>query len=145
MNLEFENYMKYIGLPADLRNRVEAFYGFWRVLCPDKIEWMFVNDFVNKDQSRVFDSLLFFSQHYVMEAKDFGTKENFHMGKLELPVIFLSVQTEDYDFKKATEKSRLFFRASLTASTSATLRGSRENCDCLWQLVVQHFAPISQK
>jgi hypothetical protein len=145
MRQDFNNYMKYIGLSPALTGRVQDFYGFWRMLCPEKIEWMFINDSIDKDGARLFESLLFFSANYGMEAKDFVSKENFHMVRIESPIVLFSVQTQDYDFKQATEKSRLYFRASLTASTSATLKAAKENCDCLWELVVNYFAPISRK
>jgi hypothetical protein len=67
------------------------------------------------------------------------------MARLELPLILFSVQIHEYDFKHATDKSRIYFRASLTPSSFATLRASHENCDCLWQLIVHYFAPISAK
>lgn len=145
MKDEFTNYMKYIGLSPALTARVHSLYDCWRMLCPEEIEWMFINDFVDPQGARVFESLLFFSSHYVMEAKEFSSKDNFDMARLELPLILFSVQIHEYDFKHATDKSRIYFRASLTPSSFATLRASHENCDCLWQLIVHYFAPISGK
>src|ERR1700746_3042065 len=132
MNESFTKYMTTIGLTAPLVERVTAFYGFCTLMCPEKMEHMFINDYVNKEGMRIFESLYFFSPNYALEAKEFATTDNYDMGIVEKPLPYLTVEFTDFDLKKATDKSRmsLSFRVSgaFIAGVYTNLKASRENC-----------------
>ena len=66
-----------------------------------------------------------------MEAKAFVSTDDYDMTSLAKRVVYWSIEKQDYDFQKATEKSRmhLFFR--LDTGATGDLKASRENCDRL--------------
>jgi len=145
MKAEFVEYIKAIGLTETLTHRVHAFHDFCRVVCPDEIERIFISEYITQEGGRVFESVWFISNMYAMEAKEFAVKEDYDIALVSQPIGYLSVQMQDYDLSKATEKSRLTIKVILSgvglAGTSGGMKASKENCDFLWKLIREYFLP----
>lgn len=141
MNKEFTTYLETIGMTNVLIKRVETIYDFYRVVASAEITDIFVTDFIKEDGSREYESVWFFSEISAMEAKSFITKEEFDNSPLKKHISYWSIEKQDYDFIKATDKSRLQIHFSLPEMTSADLKASKENCDFLNGIFKKHVLP----
>ena len=142
MKPEFISYLKTIGITTEtLHNRIQAIYDFYQGVCPEEISDIFVTDYIKEDGNREYENLWFFSPRTMMEAKGFVTKDDFDLTQVDKPPIYWGVQKQDYDFKKATDKSRLHLKFILEARISADLKASKENCDTLRDIMLKYVAP----
>jgi hypothetical protein len=145
MKEDFANYIKSIGITEVLQKRIATIYEYFEKMCPDEITGIFVTDYIKDDVSREYEHLWFFSEKYLMEAKQFVAKDDFDMIKLKKKVSYWNIKAQDYDFKKATEKSRLNVYVSfLDKELTAHLKAARENCDYLMNIVLKHVIPNIQ-
>jgi len=145
MREEFKRYLDSVGLSLTLRERTAALYELFHELCPEEIKWIFVTDYITQEGTRDFESLWFFSEMYVMEAKQFTHTDNLDMLLLERPISYWSLQKQNYDFKQATDKFRLFFNFRTSFQATGALKGSKENCDFLRDLIKDYFARKPKK
>lgn len=143
MNQEFIDYLKSIGMVDVLQQRVSAIYDFYEKVCPEKILSIFVSEYIKKDGAREYENLTFFSEKSVMEAKQFLTGDNFDFAPMGKRVFYWRIKKQDYDFQKATEKSRLNLRVNLSPTVMGYLlfKASKENCDHLKEVFIKHLLP----
>ena len=141
MKEEFIKYLKSIGLTETLCKRIETIYEFYRDLCPDEITGIFVTDYIIEDGSREYENLWFFSKKYAMEAKQFITKDDFDILPIKNRINYWTIQKWDYDFKKATEKSRLYLRFDQDTGKYGEFKASKENCDYLRDIILKYVLP----
>jgi hypothetical protein len=149
-NESFAEYMKTIGVSETLASEFQRQYEFFKNICPEKIEHMFIDDYINQEGTRIFESTNFFSASFAMEAKTLGPTGEYEMALFLPRLRYWSVEAKDFDFKKATDKSRLVFKFVLfegggLSLPTATLKASKENCDYLWNLISIYFVPKLQK
>jgi len=145
MKEEFIKYLKVIGITKSLRERIETIYEFYREICPDEITGIFVTDYITKDKEREYENLWFLSKKYIMEAKLFIEKDNFDINLIRNQVRYLKIEKLNYDFKKATEKSRFRLEVSLTYPMIGVFKASKKNCDYLRNIIFKHIMPNLQK
>lgn len=143
MRSEFANYLKVIGMTDVLIKRVGEVYDFFQSICPEEITDVFVTDFLREEGNRDYESLWFFSKGYVMESKNFVTKDEFDMTPLLKNIYYWLIEKQDYNFLKATEKSRLRIKVNFNPGLgmSGDLKASKENCDYLKDIFRKHFLP----
>ena len=141
MREEFRKYLKSIGITAALREKIEASYEFYKETCPDEITGIFITDYIKEDRTREYENLWFFSEKYSMEAKQFITKDDFDITPMQKRVHYWTIQRQDYDFKKATEKSRLYLSFKLDTGIQGGLKAAKENCDYLRDIILKYVAP----
>jgi len=139
MKEEFKKYLESIGITEALSNRIETIYEFYREICPDEITNIFVTDYIKEDGTRENENLWFFSQKYAMEAKLFIEKDDFDISPIRNRIYYWIVQKQNYDFKKAGEKSRLYLKFSLDTGVSGELKASKENCDYLRNIIREYI------
>ena len=132
-------YLKAIGMSEILCKRVETIHEFYRQLCPEDITGIFVTDYVREDGTREYENLWFFAGPYWMEAHDFVTKDEFDMVKAR--VSSWLVKKQDYDFQRATEKSRLQIDYGCEGEVQGRLKAAKENCDYLREILVKRIIP----
>lgn len=137
MKPEFVRYLESIDASRVVRERIATIYDFYRRTCPEEITGIFVTDYIKEDGTRTYENLWFFSGSFVMEAKNFLAEDDFDLATLEQPPVYLTVKKKDYDFTKATDKSRLYldFYLAVGSEFRATLKASRENCDFLRDII----------
>lgn len=140
MKLEFLEYLKFIGITEILKKKILDIYEFYEHVCPEKIEDIFVTEYIKDDVSREYESVWFFSEKYCMEAKSFTTVDNFDMCSLSKAVIYLCIEKKNYDFKKATAESRLTLGFQ-TSDLMGDIKATRENCDYLKDIFLKYFVP----
>jgi hypothetical protein len=140
MREEFTKYLNVIGITKVLFERIEMIYKFYQERCPDEITSIFITDYIKEDESREYENLWFFSEKYCMEAKQFITEDNFDITPIKRRVCYWRIQKKNYDFKKATEKSRLYLEFKLDTGISGTFKASKENCDYLREIFIKYIA-----
>ena len=143
MKDEFVGYLKAIGLTDVLINRIGTVYEFYQGVCPEELVDIFVTDLVKQDGSREYENLWLFSQGYAMEAKSFVTKDNFDMTP-QRKIVHWTIEKQDYDFRNATEKSRLYLVADAAENLHYLFKASKENCDYLREIFRKYILPNCQ-
>ena len=141
MKEEFIEYLKSIGLTETLCKRIETIYEFYNDVCPDEITGIFVTDYITRDGSREYETLWFFSEKYAMEAKQFIKKDDFDITPIKNRIQYWRIEKQNYDFKKATEKSRLYLEFTLDTGISGDFKASKENCDYLRNIILKYVLP----
>ena len=144
MNDEFKKYLTSIGIGKPVAERVEAAYQFYKnilEMVDDEVKDIFITDYIKKDNSREYENLWFFSEKYVMEAKLFINMDDFDF----MPsrgLKYLRIDKQNYDFKQATDQSRMSVEYGGQDMLSGELRASKENCDRLRYITIKYLMPI---
>ena len=143
MKQEFVDYLESIGIKAgSLLYQIESIYEFYLEMCPDEITDIFVTDYIDSEGKREYENLWFFSDRYLMEAKGFAAgKDDFDIAPMKDRVERCAIQKQGYDFKEATDESRLHFLFKLDIGVSGELKASKENCDALKDIILRHVKP----
>jgi hypothetical protein len=145
MKEEFTKYLISIGMTKTFDPRVQTIYEYYKEICPDEITDIFVTEYIKEDASREYENLWFFSSKYCMEAKLFITKDDFDMTPISNRITYWKVEKQDYDFKRATDKSRLNLELAFEAGIRGHLKASRENCNHLKDIILKHAVPNMKK
>jgi len=141
MKPEFEDYLKAIGMTKILIERIRTIIEFYLGIYPEEIQSIFVTDLINGDGQREYVSLWLFSEKYLMEAKSFTTEDNFDMTPVNNRIKYWSIEKQDYNFKSATDQSRLYVRFQTDVDISGDLKASKENCEFLKTIFIHHILP----
>lgn len=131
MKTEWIEYLNSIGIKDLFLNRCKEVYNFYQQVYPDQIKDIFVTEYLDKEGVRLFESLWFFSETMVMEAKKFLSEDDFDSVPLKHQIRYWNIKKTDYDFIMATTKSRLVVDFTFLSGTNGALKASRENCDNL--------------
>ena len=138
MEKEFIKYLESMGITKALRERIETIYECCKELCSNEITNIFITDYIKEDGLREYENLWFFSEKYCMEAKQFRTIDDFDIIPIKKRVTYWNIQKQDYNFKKATEKSRLFLRVNFEFGMSGVFKAAKENCDYLKKIILKY-------
>lgn len=144
MNMDFKIYLESIGIGELFTKRVEDIYLFYSEILKkmnDEIRDIFITEYIKQDGSRQYDSLWFFSDKYFMEAKMFSSKDDFDFMPYACSLTYLRIEKQDYDFKKATEQSRLIVEYEIPYNKEGVLKASKGNCDKLREITIKYFIP----
>lgn len=142
MKGEFVKYFKSIGIMTQpLLNRIEQIYEFCSEICPDEIVDVFVDDYIKEDGTREYEDITFFSNKYLISVLQFLTKDESHLTPIKKKMLNCTIHKKDYDFKKATEKSRLYLNFNVDSGSVGKYKASKENCDYLKQIIFKHVIP----
>lgn len=139
MKEEFMDYLASIGVPEALWQRVREMYHFYRDICAQEIGDIFVTDYINEEGSREFENLWFFSdKHHFMEAKGFVTRDDFDCVPMKNRIFYWEVKKQDYDFHRATDKSRLYLSFELHPPVTCEFKAAKGNCDYLRDIFLKY-------
>lgn len=139
MREEFIKYLESMGITRALRERIETIYECCKEICSNEITGIFITDYIKEDGSREYESLWFFSDKYCMEAKQFITTDDFDITPIKKRINYCTIQKQNYDFKKATEKSKLFLRVKFDAEMAGVFKATKENCDYLKEIILKYI------
>jgi len=138
--VKFDEYLNRMGITTDiLKDRVKLAYNVASQMCPEEIEEVFVSDYIKDDGTREYESVWFFSKGYCMEAHNFITENSIDI--VHIKIKHIRVELKDYDFKKATEKSRLRVVILLGETIEGEFKAAKENCDVLRDITIKYFKP----
>lgn len=140
MKAEFRKYFRDIGIQEPLEERIKTIHEFFSEICQDEIEDVFVNEYVKEDGSREFHSVRFLSKNYSMAASDFISKDDFRMGPIG-GIRNFRLQKKDFDFKKATEKSRMTIDIMFASGVRSPYKASGVNCEYLTKIFHKYIIP----
>ena len=71
-----------------------------------------------------------------MEAKQFLLQDDYDITPLTKKLKYISINKQDYDFIKATSKSRMIIRITTDNSVRGEFKSSQENCDYLRDIYI---------
>lgn len=138
--VKLDEYLNRMGITTDiLKDRVKLAYSVASQMCPEEIEEVFVSDYIKDDGTREYESVWFFSKGYCIEAHNFITENSIDIVRIKTKR--LQVELKDYDFKKATEKSRLRVLILLGEMLEGEIKAAKENCDVLRDITTKYFKP----
>ncbi len=140
MTKEFLKYLDSIDMRASLE-RIGDIYKFYKGISPYEITDIFVSVNIKNDGSREYENLKFFSEKYIMEAKQFLTNDNFDNTPIKNRIVHWELKKEYYDFIYAREKSKLYLNITLDTGAKCDFKASRENCDHLRDIFIKHIVP----
>lgn len=139
--IKFEAYLEKIGITTEaLLSRIRFVYDVASEMCPEEIEQVFVTDYINKDNTRTYESIWFFSKGYCLEAHNFVTENSIDIVPLS-KIYRFEVSFKDYDFKKATPESRLQSSIQFQEQTVGDFKAAKENCDVLRDILLKYIKP----
>ena len=144
MEEKMRTYLEDIGIGSSIKKRVGEIYKFYKDICPEEVTRIFVTEYISEEGARIYENLLFFSENYAMEAKDFLNKDDFDMTLLE-DVTYWDIEKKNYDFETATETSSFYLNISLTNDRYCEFKASKNNCDYLKALFLECFLPKFEK
>jgi len=139
MKAEWDTYLESIGVQGLFRKRVEDVVDFYQEVYPGQIEDIFVTEYFDKDENRQYESLWFFSESSMMEAKQFLKEDDLDSAVLRQQVKYWTIKKTEYDFQEVTTKSRMVLQFSLLSGVVGALKASRENCAHLKRLFFKHI------
>lgn len=143
MKKYFVDYLNSIGVTNVLKEKINEFYEFYHFICPEDVKEIFITDNIREDGERTYDKTCFFSENFYMEARVFQKKDNFFIAPLKSQIINLSIEKKCYNFKKATEDSRLAVFVNFPEEEK-WLAATKNNCDHLRDIMLEYFVPNLQ-
>jgi hypothetical protein len=145
MKEEFTSYLESLGITTPILERVESVLSWYSNVVGEEIKDLFVSDYINEEQTRVYEGLFLFSSQSIVEARQFVSNDSYDYTPLPQSVAYWEMRRKDFDLKAAAEKSRLFVSVRLHGSAlndlMADFKASGKNCDRLLELFKQYFAP----
>ena len=112
MRIDDMDYLRAIQIGGPIAERIDEVMEEYTWLVPEPIERLFVSDQVNSDtDDRLFTSLWAFTEHYILEAKQFLTQFDLDIAPYST-VQYLDVKFEEFSFHSAKTRkaSRLALR-----------------------------------
>jgi len=138
MKQEFFTYLRNIEMSETLITRIESIWLFYEQLCLEEINDIFVTEYTKPDGSREYQNLWFFSNRYLMEAKNFVTIDNFDMGSSAKRIVRWEIQKNNYDFNTVNPNSQMSLMVNYGDFTCA-FKASRNNCPYLQAIFKKYF------
>jgi hypothetical protein len=124
-----------------LIERVERIQKIQLELCKEEVEDIFIDEYITADGKREYEDLSFFSKNYFFGAKRFLSEDTFLLTKLNEKFDMYTIKQKNYDFKKATDDSRLQVNFSKNNISTGIFKASKLNCDCLRDILSKYMMP----
>jgi len=140
MNDSFNNYIDALGLTEAVRRRVAKILRFYSLVVGDTIEDIFVSEYVLEDSGRIHESLVLFSDRFVMEGS-LTEDETLDFLPCRGAIRYWVVKRKDYDFEYATESSRMTVEIWFDGERYLQLKASGSNCDALKAVCLKRVLP----
>jgi len=144
MKMEFIEYLESVGITEVLHERIESIQELFRKMCPDEIKDIFITEYTEEDGTREYERLCFFSEKYFMDARNFMTQYDLTINPIKEKIYYLNIKKQDYDFERATEKSRFAVHCLLDVAgvnVSIDMKSSKQNCDHLRDIIYKYLVP----
>ncbi len=135
MEKRFEDYFTSVGMKQPFIDRIEKIMKIVSItLTNSPILDVIIDNTIKKDGEIDYGNLRFYTDKFCITSFDFITEESLAITPLCMKYYSLDVDFKDYDFKKATEKSRLVVTGHYLGTERRTvIRGSGENCDAVFK------------
>lgn len=143
MKKYFVDYLNSIEVTTVLKEKINEFYEFCRFICPEETKEIFIHDTIQSSGERTYGKICFFSENLYIQAGIFEKKDTFYITPLKNQIINLSIEKECYDFKEATEDSRLAVFITFPEEEKY-LAATKDNCDHLRNIILEYLLPNLQ-
>ena len=144
MKESFKNYLESIGITSRvIIDRVEEILA----LVVDtglmkQVDDIYVGEHLWGDGTRVYESLLMFSGDRMVQAVDFLYRDQLKIAPGKAQLGGLEIEANNYDFKRATVRSRLKVQArGVDDELAVDGEATRENCDQLKNILQKYWMP----
>ncbi|MHB0858196.1 MAG: hypothetical protein ACYC5M_11580 [Anaerolineae bacterium] len=145
MKSEFSAYLESIGMGEVYVRRVGEIVSFYQNLFGEDEVDIFVSEYVQEnDDRRVYESLWILTPSWVGEAKGFLDRDDFDWSALN-EVRYWKIEKKEYDFRKASDRSRCTLRFTLSWTTAGSMKSSGYNCDYLKQILIKYMLPMRER
>lgn len=141
MKKKMSKYLETIGITKHFMKRAKEVYNFYSDLLDDEILDIFVTDYVDGEGVRQYENFWIFTRNSVTEAKQFLTKDDFDFSPIKNLVDRWEIRKENYDFKKANDKSRMYLKVGISLNVICDFKASQQNCDYLRDIFLKHIKP----
>ncbi|MBM7408370.1 hypothetical protein [Methanococcus maripaludis] len=148
MKKEFIDYLESLNLSTDEIKRIEEIYAFYQSIeLFGEIQDIFVKEYTTERGERIYENVVFFSENYVGESKDFTNtdKDNYDMDFIKNKIFHWSINKKNYIFGKSNIGSQLIVTSYLPNKLFLNLRASRSNCDHLYKIFNTYIVPNMEK
>ena len=136
MKAEFETYLKSLQATDVVLGRANKIFELYGQLIDgfDARE-IFASEDINKEKKREWRSLFFFTDEYILEAKNFVSETDLDITFVIRSVDYMRMQFKDYEpGQPTTSESRFVVKGYLISELDFELRASEDNCERLWQI-----------
>ena len=138
--MEFVDYYEEIGFSKIQIDKIYEINRYATLLCPEQIIDVFVNDYLQQDKTKAFDSAWFFAKGYVLEAKRFLEKEvDLDITPINKKVMYIGIKAKDYNFKKASDNSQIEVDVIVLGDTICSYKATSSNCDYLMDIISKYY------
>ncbi len=136
MKAEFETYLKSLqatNVVLGRANKIFELYG--QLIDGFDAREIFVSEDINKEKKREWRSLFFFTDEYILEAKNFVSETDLDITFVIRSVDYMRMQFKDYEpGQPTTSESRFVVKGYLVSVFDFELRASEDNCEWLWHI-----------
>jgi hypothetical protein len=142
-----DSYLRDLGMGEALRTRALEFASAYERLINEPVEDAFVNDYVDEDGTRQYQSLWLASKSYVIEAKQWVSDNELQGDAASVRGGFLRVDVSRhaYEFTNTTAQSRMKAEVTWSEAGLGGLRGrfqsSGANCGKLYEFIRKYVMP----
>ncbi len=142
MKDDFNHYLKGVGITELFLERTKNLIELLSSLINEEIMDIFISEYIDGEGKRNYDDILFFTKSRIIEARHFLTKDDYFFNCiLTCPVSGFVIIPTEYDFVKATDKSKLNVNVYFRTELIINMKASRENCDYLKEILKKYFLP----
>ncbi len=136
-------YLRDIGVEEPLQQRIELIYSYIQKIVPCRVTDIFVDEYVKEDGTHIYESLTFYADNVTVSAFNFIRKIELHFSQADPKITLMIINSKDYDFEKASDKSRLQIKYYLSQVEQVTgfFKATSKNCDYLMKIHKKYITP----
>jgi hypothetical protein len=140
-------YLVSIGIREPIEQRVNEILNKINALFSNiEILDVAVNDYIKEDMTRIYDSIRFYSKDFTIRVNGLTEPEyHFIIAPSIKDIDLIKIESKNFDFIKANEKSRLMITAQYPNRIINDLKGSGTNCDHLMEIYRKYILPFAKK
>ena len=127
------SYCNTLGMGDPIRNQVLTLHKHASCLLHDETKSCFISDVLEKDSTRLFTSLIFFTDKSFVEMIGFVSSPEIWVAMLPDELAATEIRSNDFNFEKAIAASRLSIAVNWTVGNGFVLKmqATGGNCDAL--------------
>lgn len=140
---EVVKYFKDIGIEEPIEQRIQLVYSYIQKLIPFTLKDIFVSDYIEEDGTHKFVHADLFSDTHLISIFDFTRNDAFATSPYDIKIANMRIDSQEYDFQKASPKSRLRVRLVFfnTERMYGEFKATGNNCDYLMRILEKYIIP----
>jgi len=140
-------YLHDIGITDPLQQRIEVIHSYIQKILPSHIVDIFIVEYIKEDGMHVYLDIDFYTDEGVISAHNFLTTIDIRTAPLKGQIVAIKIAAIDYNFERATNKSRLHvvFYVDFSEKVYGEFKATNRNCDYLMQIIKKYFLPNMKK